>query len=111
MIWAYTLVSVGLVSAIPLTGLLLLRQRTERVRRVALWLVSFAIGALLGGAVLHLIPEAFERLGSGPGLSLYLLAGFLGFFVLEKFLCSTTLGQIGLVLLGIGLMALPKLLE
>jgi len=86
VIWAYTLASVGLVSLIPLAGLLLLRERTERVRRLALWLVSFAIGALLGGAVLHLIPEAFERLGSGPGLSLYLLAGFLGFFVLEKFL-------------------------
>jgi zinc and cadmium transporter len=80
------LVSVGAVSAIPLTGLLLLRQQTERVRLVALWLVSFAIGALLGGAVLHLMPEAFERFGSGPAAPLYLLAGFLGFFVLEKFL-------------------------
>ena len=86
MIWLYALVSVGLVSAMPLAGLLLLRQRTERLRSLAPWLVSFAVGALLGGAVLHLIPEAFERLGSGPALSLYLLAGFLGFFVLEKFL-------------------------
>jgi zinc and cadmium transporter len=85
-VWTYTLLSVGLVSAIPLAGLLLARTRTGQLRRVVPSLVSFAVGALLGGALLHLVPEAIERLGPGPALSWYLLAGFLGFFTLEKFL-------------------------
>jgi zinc and cadmium transporter len=49
-------------------------------------LVSFAVGAMLGGALLHLLPEAYERLGSGPRTGALALAGMLGFFVLEKFL-------------------------
>ncbi|HEY9443905.1 MAG TPA: ZIP family metal transporter [Gemmatimonadales bacterium] len=85
-VWTQTLVSVGLVSAIPLTGLVLARARADRLRRVVPLLVAFAVGALLGGAFLHLVPEAIARLGAGPGLSFLLLAGFLGFFVLEKFL-------------------------
>ena len=46
-------------------------------------LVSFAIGALLGAAFLEVIPHAFEV--ADPHLvSLTILAGILGFFLLEK---------------------------
>jgi zinc and cadmium transporter len=41
---------------------------------------------MLGGALLHLLPEAYERNGSGPRTGGLALAGMLGFFVLEKFL-------------------------
>ena len=86
MVWAYALGSVALVSAIPLIGLAVMRRPPDQIARIVLLLLSFAVGALLGGALFHLIPEAVSRLGSGPALSLYLLLGFLGFFVLEKFL-------------------------
>jgi zinc and cadmium transporter len=43
-----------------------------------------AAGALLGTAFGHLLPEAVERLGSGPKLSSLLLASFVCFFVLER---------------------------
>jgi zinc and cadmium transporter len=86
LVWIQTLMSVGLVSAVPLSGLLFVRARPDRLRRAVPLLVSFAVGALLGGAFLHLVPEAIERVGPGPGLSFLLLAGFLGFFGLEKFL-------------------------
>jgi zinc and cadmium transporter len=84
--WAAALLSVLGVSAIPLGGFLLLTRGEERVERALQPLVAFAAGALLAGAFLHLIPEAIERLGSGPPVFLGVLGGFIGFFVLEKFL-------------------------
>ena len=82
--WAATLASVLAVSAVPLGGFLLLARGEERVERALQPLVAFAVGALLAGAFLHLIPEAIARLGSGPPVFLGVLGGFIGFFVLEK---------------------------
>lgn len=48
-------------------------------------LVSLSAGLLLGSAVLNLIPEAFESHADGHALAWTLLAGIIGFFVLEKF--------------------------
>jgi zinc and cadmium transporter len=47
-------------------------------------LVSLSAGLLLGTAILHLIPEAFESQADLHGLAWALLAGILGFFLLEK---------------------------
>jgi zinc and cadmium transporter len=47
-------------------------------------LVSYAVGTLLGAALLNLMPEALESLEAGPALGA-LLGGILTFFVLEKF--------------------------
>ncbi len=47
-------------------------------------LVSLSAGLLLGTSVLHLIPEAFESQADLHALSWTLLAGLLGFFLLEK---------------------------
>ncbi len=48
-------------------------------------LVSFAIGALLGAAFLEVIPHAFEHSAPHTAASA-ILAGILGFFLLEKLL-------------------------
>jgi zinc and cadmium transporter len=82
-VWLRTFASVALVSAVPLIGMAALALGEERWRRAVPALVSFATGALLGRALLHLLPEAQERLGARSA-SVWLLAGFLGFFVLEK---------------------------
>ena len=47
-------------------------------------LVSVSAGLLLATAVLHLMPEAFESGADLHALSATLLAGLIGFFVLEK---------------------------
>jgi zinc and cadmium transporter len=46
-------------------------------------LVSFAVGALLGAVFLELVPHALET-GSPQTVMLTMLAGLLGFFLLEK---------------------------
>jgi zinc and cadmium transporter len=51
--------------------------------RVVPWLVSYAVGALLGVALLALLPEALATLAPAPVFGT-LLAGILGCFVLEK---------------------------
>ena len=48
-------------------------------------LVSFAIGTLLGAAFLEVVPHAFEA-GDAHQAAAAILAGILGFFLLEKLL-------------------------
>jgi zinc and cadmium transporter len=54
-----------------------------RVRLVP-WLISYAVGTLLGASLLGLLPEALGRLDSRIALAT-LLAGVMAFFLLEKF--------------------------
>lgn len=63
-------------------GLLLLLPGDARARLVPP-LVSYAVGALLGVALMALLPVALEQQPS-PTVFGTLLAGILGFFVLEK---------------------------
>ena len=47
-------------------------------------LISYAIGALLGAAFLEVLPHAIEARGDPATTTAIILAGILGFFVLEK---------------------------
>lgn len=47
-------------------------------------LISYAIGALLGAAFLEVLPHAIEAQGDAGTTTAIVLAGILGFFVLEK---------------------------
>jgi zinc and cadmium transporter len=51
--------------------------------KVLPWAISYAVGTLLGVALLALLPEALETLPSATALGT-LLAGVLAFFLLEK---------------------------
>ncbi len=51
--------------------------------RLVSWLVSYAVGTLLGLSLLHLVPEALETLPPPRALGALLL-GILTFFMLEK---------------------------
>ena len=61
------------MSAISLVGASALALRERTLQRVIRQLVAFAAGALLGGAFLHMLPEAAESLG-GTAFSLAMLA-------------------------------------
>lgn len=85
-IWLYSMLSVVSVSAVSLVGVLSLSLSKDRLRKITFILVSFAVGALMGDAFIHLIPEAFERFSSSLPPSMYIVAGILLFFLMEKFI-------------------------
>ncbi|MBI4845630.1 MAG: ZIP family metal transporter [Candidatus Omnitrophica bacterium] len=85
-VWIYSIGSVILVSLISLIGVVSLTLNKERLQRITLFLVSFAVGGLFGDAFIHLLPESFEKLGTRLSTSLYIIAGVLIFFIIEKFI-------------------------
>jgi zinc and cadmium transporter len=83
------LASVVIVSLVSLVGLVTISMDEARLRRLAAVFISFAVGALLGDSFIHLIPQSFApEAGSRTALqsSLLVLAGVMGFFVIEKLL-------------------------
>ncbi len=83
--WLYAFTSVAVVSLLSLVGVFTLSIKEKYIRKTILYLVSFAVGALFGDALIHLLPEAFENISSSFTVSLLVLSGIVIFFVLEKF--------------------------
>ena len=83
MIYIFLFLSLAIISAVSLIGVLTLDWSTVRLNNVNAWLISIAAGSLLGDSFLHLLPEAT---GGQDGLTiwLYLIAGLIIFFILEK---------------------------
>ena len=73
---------VGSGGGVLLASPLLLLRRETRLLLVP-GLISYAVGTLLGVALLALVPKALETLQAPAALGA-LLAGILGFFMLEK---------------------------
>ncbi len=86
ILWLYTLVAVLIVSLFSLIGIFTVVFRIKDLKNILLFLVSLSAGTLLGGAFLHLIPEAAEN-GFSLGVSLNILSGIMVFFILEKIIC------------------------
>lgn len=86
MVLIQILVATFIISAISLVGIFTLVLRNDWLNKIILVLVALSSGALLGGAFLHLLPEAITELGPSLNVFLYLLLGFCLFFVLEQFL-------------------------
>jgi zinc and cadmium transporter len=86
LLWiiSFTLLG-GAVSALAASLFLLIPERNRA--RVLPHLVSFATGALLGAALIVLLPHAVQEAGAERmhTLGLTLLFGILVFFLLEKF--------------------------
>jgi zinc and cadmium transporter len=78
------------ISLIALVGSLTLFLKEELLDKILLVLVALSAGGLIGGAFLHLMPEAIlevEAVSSAIlNLFSYLLIGFCIFFVLEQFI-------------------------
>jgi len=79
------LLATFLISLISFLGVLFLFLNEKKLEKILLFLVSFSAGALLGGAFLHLLPEAILESEASFEPFLYLLLGFCAFFVLEQF--------------------------
>lgn len=85
--WFYPILSVIFVSLLSFVGVLFIAIKEEKLKKILLFLVSFAAGGLLGDSFIHLLPEAIKESGFTLGVSLAVLVGLLLFFVLEKFIC------------------------
>ena len=86
MILLYILISTIAISVIAFVGVFTLFLKQNIVNKSLLVLVAFSAGALLGGAFLHLIPEAIEKSRGENKVFLFVLLGFSLFFVLEQFI-------------------------
>jgi zinc and cadmium transporter len=84
MILIWILSATILVSLISLVGILTLSLKAKIFDKLLVLLVGFAAGGLIGGAFLHLLPEAVEQCGGNP-VFLFALIGFTAFFLLERY--------------------------
>jgi len=71
------------ISFISFVGIISLAAKDEILDKLLLYLVGFSAGALIGGAFVHLLPEAVER-STDLNIFLALSFGFFLFFLLEK---------------------------
>lgn len=76
------LLTTFLISLISFVGLFSLSLKKGLLDKMLLYLVALSGGALLGGAFIHLLPEAIEMAGA-QAIS-YTLAGIVLFFLVEK---------------------------
>ena len=77
------LASVTAVSLVSFIGVFFIGLKEAVLGKILMALVGFASGSLIGAVFFDLIPEAAE---SGQAIWLYVVAGILIFFVMEKFL-------------------------
>jgi len=91
----YTILVTFAIAFIAFIGIFTLALKDKILNKILLFLVSLSAGALMGGAFLHLIPEAIHKVSHknhihtdemvGQVLS-FVLLGFILFFIIEKVL-------------------------
>lgn len=82
LVTAIALTLLGSLGGVLLASAILLFSDGRRLRIIP-WLISYAVGTLLGVALLVLLPEALNQTSSEATLG-SLLAGIMLFFILEK---------------------------
>ena len=85
-VYLYTFIGILVVSVISLLGVFVLPSREDILRKYIFLFISLAVGALLGDAFIHLIPEALDKSSNATATSVLIILGILLFFILEKFL-------------------------
>ncbi len=84
MILAWILISTFVVSLISLIGIFTLAIKGQLLQKILFALIGFSAGALIGGAFLHILPEALEKTRSEV-VFYYLILGIVLFFLMERY--------------------------
>jgi len=84
MVLVWILVSTILVSIISLIGIFTLAIKDKILQKILFCLIGFSAGALIGGAFLHIIPEALEKVKT-DAVFYYLILGIVLFFLMERY--------------------------
>ena len=74
------------LSAVSLVGAFTLLLKEKLLNKLIHPLVAFSAGSLIGGAMLHLLPEAIELTGETKTIFIFAILGFTTFFALEQFI-------------------------
>lgn len=82
---AYIILTTFAIALIAFIGVFALAMKEQLLNKILIILVSLSAGALMGGAFLHLLPEAIEKSGD-TNILLFVLVGFVLFFIIEKVL-------------------------
>lgn len=80
----YALVAVTLVSLVSFAGVFFLFVNKKIIQKFISYALALSSGVLLGSIFFELIPESQEALGEKAFI--YLMAGFITFFILEKYI-------------------------
>jgi zinc and cadmium transporter len=72
-----------LACAVTTVGIYIIGRYEDWANRNAVYFMSFAAGVLISVSFVHIIPKSFEMNGSSP---LYLLIGFMGLYLFNRFL-------------------------
>ena len=81
----YIIPTTFIIALIAFIGIFTLALKERLLNQILLFLVSLSAGALMGGAFLHLLPEAVES-STESNIFLFVLIGFILFFIIEKVL-------------------------
>lgn len=84
--YIYAFISVVIVSLVSLVGVFSLSIKDDVIKKNINFFISLAIGALLGDAFIHIIPEAFKSSLGVSISSLLIIFGIILFFIIEKFI-------------------------
>jgi zinc and cadmium transporter len=84
MVLFFILLSTSIVSLISLIGIFTLAIKERLLQKILFSLIGFSAGALIGGAFLHILPEALEKTKSTL-VFYYLILGIILFFSLERY--------------------------
>lgn len=79
------IIATVIISSGSFVGVLTLAMSQKFLSKILMSLVSLSAGTMLAAALLHLLPEAIDTLGSTVPFELA-LGSFIGFFILERFL-------------------------
>jgi zinc and cadmium transporter len=82
----YALTASIVISLISLIGVITLIINDNLLNKVIIILVAFAAGGLIGGAFFDIIPEALGYVKDNNQLFIFIIAGYLLFFMIEKYL-------------------------
>lgn len=83
MVFLQILIATFLITACVWVAVLFLFFKKETLSKITILLVSLSAGALIGGAFLHLLPEASEKMESQKLFFVTMIA-FVLFFLIEK---------------------------
>ncbi len=79
----YIIIAGLIISLIAFSGALILFVNREKINKIIIYLVSLSAGALIGGAFLHLLPEASELIDVESVYTITLFS-IIGFLLVEK---------------------------